>query len=390
MEVKRILATFSFETDWERQTLTGLISYAREHDLHWEIRGLSRASNISNILSRFQPHGLLHHPHMKIPDQLPPDLKTVYFSWQAETHRPLLLLNDLHIGIMAAEYLLAKGFTRFCFTGNLERSYAKLRFDGFKHRLSKTGSRVYSFNTEGCFLGLLNNLQNPEIELRFIETLTRWEKPLALFAADDFEAYTILELCLKSGWNIPEQIGVLGVNNEEIICRACDPMLSSIRIPYHQLGYKAGELLHRLLQNRTVPQKPLIFDATEVISRRSTTAEQVADPLVATSLRYIRDHFKEAITTESLLELTGLSRSMLERRFKQSIKRTPYLEIQHQRTEYAKLLLRDTRMNIREIAKDCDFNSINRFCQSFKEKTGFTPSGYRTVSCTTREPPGIN
>jgi LacI family transcriptional regulator len=126
-----------------------------------------------------------------------------------------------------------------------------------------------------------------------------------------------------------------------------------------------------------VPKKPLLFQAIEVVTRRSTAVEQVDDPVVAKSLQFIRKNFTENITTETLLKIAGVSRSMLERRFKRAINRTPYFEIQHQRIEHAKRLLQDTRMSIREVSTGCGFNSTNRFCQAFKEKVATTPSRYR-------------
>ena len=377
MKEKRILAALSFETDWERQTISGFIAYARENDLRWEIRATARASDLQELLIRFLPHGMLYHPHMSLPLNLPADLKMVHFDWKASTNRPLLLIDDKQVGRLAADHFLSHGFSHFSFIGNLNRSYAELRLQGFKKTLQIAGYSVSEFNTQGFFLGLLNNLNNPEVSGRFVGLIKQLKKPLAVFAADDFEAYTVFELCLKNGWKIPEQIGILGANNEELVCQACDPMLSSIRIPYRQIGYKAAELLHQQFLGISIPKRPVLFQATEVITRRSTATDRVNDPVIAKALRFIRDHYAENITTETLLAVTGISRSMLERRFKQAINRTPYFELLHQRIEQSKRLLRDTETTIREIACRCGFNSTNRFCQSFKEKTGMTPSQYK-------------
>ena len=378
MNEKRILAALSFQTDWERQTLSGLIAYAREHDLLREIRAVARETDLNELCTRFKPHGMLYHPHMPLPAHIPPDLKMAYFDWKTGKERPLLLIDNQRVGQLAAEHFLSHGFVHFCFVGNLNKPYADLRFQGFKRHLGSAGYAVSSFHTEGCFLGLLNNQDNPEISDRLVKTVEQVKKPIAIFAADDFEAYTVFELCLKCGWNIPEEIAILGVNDDELVCRACNPMLSSIRIPYRNIGFKAAELLYQqMTRNIHPPKQPLIFAPIEVVERRSTASNRVDDPVVAKALNFIREQCTENITTEALLELTGASRSMLERRFKQAINRTPYFEILHQRIEHAKTLLRDTRMNIREIAAACGFNSANRFCQAFKNKTDLTPSRYR-------------
>ena len=377
MNEKRILASLSFEADWERQTLSGLIAFAREHDLHWEIRAIARSTDLNDFIKRFQPHGLLYHPNMQLPDRLPPELKTVYFDQPGGTGRPLLQIDDQQIGELAADHLLVQGFTRFCFAGNLNRYYAEQRLQGFRRRLRRAGQTAAEFNTAGCFLGLLNNREDPELFHQFTQTIAKLEKPLALFAVDDYEAYTAFELCLKAGWKIPDEIGILGVNNEELVCHACDPMLSSIRIPYRQIGYTAAGILHRQFQGKSVPKTPQLFPAIEIVERRSTATDQVSDAAVAKSLRYIQTNLAENISINMLTKLTGISRSMLERRFKESINRTPYFEIQHQRIERAKILLRDTESPISDIVPACGFNSATRFCQAFKEKTTLTPSQYR-------------
>ncbi len=376
MKTKRILAAVSFESEWERQILSGLTGYAREQNLHWEIRATARGSKMPELVEQMQPDGILCHPHMPIPEESLQS-QVVYFHWQDTHLRPLLLIDNQHVGQLAAEHLLSRQFSRFCFVGNLNRPYAVDRFHSFKQSLKNKGYSASAFNTNGTFLGLLNSVEDKNVTDQFKALIDTLGKPLGIFAADDYEAHTAFEICRRAGWKIPENIGILGVNNDELVCRACDPMLSSIRIPYRQIGLNAGELLQRQFEGAHSPKKPVLFKPIEVIERRSTASNKADDPIVEQALCFIADHLAGPITTQDLLNLTGISRSMLERHFKQAINRTPYFEILHQRIERSKLLLRDTPMNIHEISTQCGFNSTNRFCQAFKNKTELTPSRYR-------------
>ena len=379
MKTKRIIAAVTFETDWERQILAGLTAYAHEQDLHWEIRAVSRSTDLSHLIKNFNPDGILCHPNMPLPDKLPSVIRQVWFDWGDLRKLPRAGVNDRAIGRMAAEYFLSRNFSRFCYVGNLDRPYGKLRRDGFHQRLKTAGFSCTAFNTKGYFIGLLNSRESPELQNEFIRCLESQDKPLALFSSDDFTAYTVLELCRKTGLDVPNEVSLLSSNNDELVCHACDPRLSSIRVPYRQVGRQAAEWLHQLLEKKGITKKTASFDPLEVVERGSTAVWRIDDPLVAESLKYIEESFRKRIGIPELLQLTGLSRSMLERRFKQAINRTPGFEIQHRRIEYAKQLLRDTDQPVHKIAATCGYSSSNRFCQAFRDKVSLSPNQYRSA-----------
>jgi len=322
MAAHKILALLSFETSWERETLRGLINYARSQQLQWEIRPTPRESAIDMLIQQMQPDGILCHPQ-QLPPQDTNQAKLVYFDTQDSQVRPLLRIDNQRVGQLAAEHLLTRNFDQFCFIGNLGRPYAIDRLHSFESTLKRNGFPTTSFNTDGTFLGLLNNQDVSSAPHQLRTLLKTIHKPLGIFAADDFEAFTTMEICQRAGWNLPDEIGILGVNNDELVCHACTPMLSSIRIPYQKIGFKAGEWLHQQLEGAPAPKKAAIFQPFEVVQRHSTATNKANDSLIEQALHFIAEHLTEAITIEDLLKLSGASRAMLERRFKQSIHRTP-------------------------------------------------------------------
>ncbi|MGZ0654567.1 substrate-binding domain-containing protein [Coraliomargarita sp. W4R72] len=378
MSVKKILAFLSFETSWERETLRGIINYANSHNIQWEIRATPRESVIETLIKQIKPHAILCHPNQAIP-QLTNQAKLVYFDTQDTQQCPRLKIDNQSVGELAAEHLLTRNFNQFCFIGNLEKTYSIERLNSFVGKLKQSGFSATAFNTHGRFLSLLNNQDESCESKRLRALLETIPKPIGIFAVDDYEAYTTLKICQQAGWKLPEQIGILGVNNDELVCHACAPMLSSLRIPYEQIGFKAGQLLHQQLEGIAAPQETIMFQPIEIVERHSTATNQVDDPLVEDAVRFIAEHLTETITINDLLKLSGVSRSMLERRFKQSINRTPGWEIQHQRIESAKHYLRDTAIPIHQVANFCGFNSSNRFCQAFKNSTTHTPLSYRRM-----------
>jgi LacI family transcriptional regulator len=336
---------------------------------------------LDRLIYSFKPHALISLPHTPLPAYLPDGLKTVYIEWKNSKKRPLIQINDRRVGQLAAEHFLNHSIHHTCFVGHLDRSYATERETGFRLTMKRGGYAPKRFHTQGTFLGLLNDNSNPTVAEAFRSFLHTLPRPLGIFAADDFVAFSIIELCQSTPGNnqIPDDIRVLGTNNEELVCLSCTPELSSIRLPYRPMGLQAGAWANSLLNGMPAPQTILKLDPIEVIERQSSAPALVTNLTVQKALKFIDAHLTESITTQDLLELTGLSRSTLERFFKEAVNRTPYHQILHQKIARAKHLLNHTNLPIHAIAPRCGFNSNTRFCQNFKIQTDLTPSEYRNL-----------
>jgi LacI family transcriptional regulator len=198
-----------------------------------------------------------------------------------------------------------------------------------------------------------------------------------MFCADDFCARRTVEDAIALGLQVPDQIAVLGVDNDEINCELSGVPLSSIRLDTERIGYEAAALLASLIAGQSAPTDHILVPPIEVITRRSTDMLALADAEVSAAVRFIRDQGGREINVEDLLQRTKLSRRSLEMRFRKALGRSPYQEIRRVQIERAKLLLTRTDRPMREIADACGFRETRQLSVAFHERIGLTPRQYR-------------
>ena len=172
-------------------------------------------------------------------------------------------------------------------------------------------------------------------------------------------------------------MAVLGADNNPLICDFAPVLLSSVDTDLLTLGHTAGKMLDDLIQGKDVPKEPVRTPPGEVVLRRSTDIPAVENPVIARAIRFIWDHFAEPITVETLIERTGMSRSLVYQEFDQAIGSSIAKEITRCRIKRAKELLETTDWPIKEIAPACGFTGVVSFCRAFVRETGQTATGYR-------------
>jgi LacI family transcriptional regulator len=176
---------------------------------------------------------------------------------------------------------------------------------------------------------------------------------------------------------VPEEVAVLGVDNDEAICEISDPMLSSIAVRHDRIGFHAAELLDQLMLGRTRPREPLMVGLPTIVVRRSTDIQSIADRDVAEAVRYIREHACGKICVEGVAAHVALSYTTLKRRFRRVLSRSVHDEITRARIERGRELLSETEMTLPQIAEATGFCHQAYFGVVFKSHTGMTPSEFR-------------
>jgi LacI family transcriptional regulator len=273
--------------------------------------------------------------------------------------------NDA-VGRMAASYFLERGFVNFAFCCGSSGRYAQERRESFAQELKVAGH-------ECAFLDGSNSADAAD----GTQPLANLARPLAVFCCGDLCAREIIHQATGASLQVPDQIAVLGVDNDEIHCELAGVQLSSIRLNTEQIGYEAAALLARLIDGQAPPNDPIRVPPIEVITRRSTDVLALADTEVAAAVRFIRDRGGREINVEDLLSQTRLSRRSLEMRFRKALGRSPYQEIRRVQIERAKLLLTRTDRPMREIADACGFRETRQLSVAFHERIGVTPRQYR-------------
>jgi LacI family transcriptional regulator len=212
--------------------------------------------------------------------------------------------------------------------------------------------------------------------------ISRLPTPIGVFACDDDRGREVLEACKLAQLNVPEEVAVVGVDNDEVFCELADPPLSSIALNAETAGYRAAALLDEMMQGRARKRQQIVVEATGVITRRSTDIVAVDDAGVAKALQFIRRLHGRNISVDRVSEEVAVSRRSLEKRFRRVVGRTILEEIQLTRLETAKRLLLETTHPISKVAEIAGFGSTGYFIQFFQKQVGKTPRRYRVALTT--------
>jgi len=285
--------------------------------------------------------------------------------------------DNTPIGSHAADYFIERKFCHFAFVGEInEAAWSLDRRNAFCLRLKSAGFGCDIYPT----LSLSERQDFSTEQNKLCVWLNALPKPVALFAANDARARQVLDSCQKAGLEVPQEVAVLGVDNDELICETAHPQLSSIQMTTEQAGFEAARALDRLMRGtpRGKHRQTLItFGFSHLVTRHSTETVPIADPLVAHAAEFIRINAGVVVTVEDIVLHLHVSRRWLEKRFKSVIGRTIHAEIMRVRLERVQTLLRESTMTIEAIADDCGFASASHLGTLFRQHFDTTPAAYR-------------
>jgi LacI family transcriptional regulator len=275
---------------------------------------------------------------------------------------------------MAFDHLLERGLRRFAFVGIPGRIWSRLREEGFRERVEEEGfeCRIYPppVRKAGREWG-----REQAIMADWIRALP---KPVGLMACNDDRGREVLEACRLAGIQVPDEVAVIGVDDDDLLCELSDPPLSSVALNAERGGFEAAALLDRLMSGKAKGvARRIVVEPTGVVTRRSTDVLAMDDRMVAAALRFIREHAAEPIRIDSLLREVPISRRSLEMKFRRVVGRSLHAEIQRTRLDRAKALLRETDLQIPRVAELSGFGSASYLGLVFHREVGITPSRYR-------------
>jgi LacI family transcriptional regulator len=277
-------------------------------------------------------------------------------------------------GEMAAEFFLKRGFTNFAYYGSNDMVWSRGRADGFRSRIEALG---YS-------LSILNNDFEKHERWSFNPTtLSAWllslPKPIALFACDDDYAARVTETCKINNIPVPEEIAVLGVDNDELICNISDPPLSSIVLDVEKGGYKVAALLHRLMNKELMGTYQTMIHPLRIELRKSTEKFVIADKYILRVIEFIRNNYDKDISINDVMRKVPLSRGILEKRFKKEVGTPIYQYLLQYRIDRFSDFLIKTDKPLSELALACGFNEYKNIARVFRKYKNMTPQQYRNL-----------
>lgn len=289
---------------------------------------------------------------------------------------PRIGVEETRVGQLVARHFLQRGLRHFAFVGCRNYDYSVQREAGARAALAAAGCalRSYQVSTEM----LLAYRTRPWVQdrklLRWIEDLP---KPVGLFAGNDLCGAQLSEVCHEAGLPMPEQVALVGVDNDDLFCELARPPLSSVAIPAERIGYEAATLLDRLLQGARRPPRCLLFPPTHLVVRQSSDVVALDDAEVAAALRVIRAHAHLPLGVADVLRAVSASRRALERRFRKVLHRGLADEIRRVHVERARDLLASTDLPVAAVAERSGFSTTSHLCVVFRRTTGQTPTQFR-------------
>lgn len=328
-------------------------------------------------LSRHPVDGIIAYlePHYVTNLQAPGVPVIDVSNWMTEQPFSRVIPDDQQIGELAADYLCDLGLKHFAFRGHPHAVFSHLRRQAFAARLKENGFTNHVWPTDV--------LPDPRFEPpsgvdpSILTWLIRLPKPVGIFCAHDLLACDMIDLCRHARLRVPEDVCVLGVDNDELLTQISHPPVSSITLQTEKIGFESARLLDRLMRRPTTHKQVILVPPGGVIARQSTNLLAIEDQTVLTALRYIREHIHERISVEDLMDVIPVNRRFLERRFREHLGRTPLQEIRRVRIETAKKLLSETDLAMPAIARRSGFANAERLSSVFHSMTGMTPTQYR-------------
>jgi LacI family transcriptional regulator len=366
---------------YARGLLDGIIAYQREHEL-WSIyvgeqqRGARPPVWINTwrgdgIIARIETKAIAAAVRRSA-------LPTVDVSAaRLIPELPWVETEDREIAQMAARHLMDRGFRTLAFCGEPVFNWSSWRQNHFVEYARQEGcechvyrgkasiEKGYSWTRERARLGA------------WVRTLP---KPVGVMACYDIKGQQLLDVCRDLGIAVPEEVAVIGVDNDVRLCRLCTPTLSSVVPDTRRAGYEAAQLLDRMMAGEKVNAEGILIPPAGVAKRRSSDTSAIQDPDVVAAMRYIREHACDGITVADVLRVVPLSRRMLEYRFQKLLGRSPHAEIVRARIERTSRLLRETKLPLEQIASRTGFAQANYLCVAFKKYVGLSPNAYRKKS----------
>jgi LacI family transcriptional regulator len=287
-----------------------------------------------------------------------------------------LSTDEAGVGSMAADYFMKSGFKHFAFCGFDDMIWSQQKCKGFKRTLAEAGFQTSVYQQPAAKY-LRKSAKEQFIIANWLKSLP---KPLALMTCNDDRAQDVLAACKIAEFEVPDEVAILGVDNDKLICNFSYPQLSSITLSTERAGYEAAKVLDKLMKGQKIAknEKEVTILPPHVVTRQSTDIMAIEDKAVAEAVSFIRRNSRKMIQVGDVAQAVGLSRRALEQHFRKALAHSVHEEIKYTRVNQMANMLISTNLSISQIAKLLGYpyatNNISRY---FKQQKGMGPLDYR-------------
>lgn len=292
---------------------------------------------------------------------------------------PQVETDDRAVARLAFKHLWDHGFRRFAYCGIQFAHYSDARLNHFRECVADAKCALSVYEKPGRRGARLSTLEETGFDDQ--EAISPWlaslAPPIGLFVCNDIRGQQVLNACRGLGLAVPDDMGVIGVDDDDAICPLSDPPLSSVQPNAERVGYRAAEILEAMMSGKPAPTETEFIAPRAIAQRMSTQVCAVEDREIARVCRFIREHACDGIDVNDVAEFTTLSRRQLERRFRSELDRTPHEEITAVQVARVKQLLRETDMTLEQITQLTGYSHRERLGAVFRRECGETPGEYR-------------
>lgn len=367
---------------FDRGLLQGIARYANERGpwtfyrepphyqaIDWKKKVTDRlsAGQVDGIIMR-EPERIEEIIRRKIPGICAPVTRRTI-----EGFINIIIDNDA-VGTLGAEHLLQCRFRHFAYCGLEDIYWSAKRGEAFQRRIAEAGFSCHGYAPlKARDMQALWEKEEPHL----VAWLQSLPKPVGIMTCNDDRSQHVLDACHAAQIHVPSEVAILGVDNDEFICRLANPALSSICLNAEKLGYRAAQLLDRVMAGETCRETTIEGLPTHVVARSSTDILLVEDREVSDAIRFIRRHADRPLQVDDIAEAVALSRRSLQQRFSKAIGRSVHSQILRERVNRITQLLVETDLTVAQIAERMSFSSAKQLDRVFTRFQGTTPTAYR-------------
>lgn len=377
MKLLQIGLVFGYGLAFYRDILHGVKTLAAERP-HWVLTPIAPDRRALNSPLVKTQHGFIAHVFTK---ELAAGLRALrkpvvnVSGVLPELRFPRVVVDHREVGRLAAEHLLGHGLRHFGFVGYPEHAFSLGREEGFCREVERAGFAVSVFRDR------VRRLADPNGLWRWNRSLLKWLRALpsgaGVLASHDSQGVQVAEYCRYLGLRVPDEVAIVGVDDDDLLCDLARPSLSSVKLPGPRIGYEAAVMLERLIRRQHLETSRLVLPPVRLVVRQSSDIQAIADADVSAAVRYIRDHVGEPIDVGDVVRGVAASRRSLERRFRRLVQRGIGQEIRRAHLERAKALLADTDLPMSLVAARSGFTDSRQLSIVFRQETGLTPTRFR-------------
>ncbi|MGD0339129.1 MAG: DNA-binding transcriptional regulator [Bacteroidota bacterium] len=366
--MKRIVLLLETSREFGRQLIIGIAHYSRLNG-PWSFfnEPIDLKSSIPH-LTNWKPDGIIMRDSLVSKELLKLKIPTILAVHDSSYPKdvPVIKTDSRSIAKMASRHFIEKGFKNLAFCGFDNYDWSEGRKLFFNRFNNEAGIKTYNFRQSKKIKNY--NWENEQKHVR--KWIAGLPKPVGIFACNDDRGHHILEVCKLDNLRVPEDVAVIGVDNDPLICELEDPPLTSIALNVESAGFEAAKLLDQLMNKKKIVGSQIMVTPSHIVQRQSSDILAVDDAEVAQAIHYIMNNAKNKILVQDVVKATSISRRSLEKRFRKSFHRSIYNEIQQVRVELISKLLIGTDLPISQITSAFNFTDCEHISRFFKKEKG--------------------